>query len=424
MIMPNNNKTKKVGYSEKATMPPLGLISIGGYLILHGYDVDYLDLFTSNMTKNEFINYLSQYQPDMIGISSYTENFDAVIKLTQLIKKIIPNAIIILGGPHVTFLPEEALQYPTVDFVSRREGEMTFVELLEALNYKTLKLTDIDGLSFKNELGEIVHNKDRKFIEKLDCLPWADMSPDKKNIYNIKQLIITSRGCPGKCIYCASSALSGNRYRMRSAENVFSEIFYKYKIKGERYFAFLDDTFTASKKRLLRFCDLILEHKVDIVWRCDSRTDILTYELIDKMQEAGCTSVHIGIESGSQEVINTINKHISLQKSEDLLSYMSQKGMQVMCSFIIGHHCDTKETVRETINLAKKFRDTYGATIGIGINTPFPGTSLYENREKLGVKLESFKWATYDLVQPVISTEHLTKEDLQDFFYEIQEIFN
>lgn len=423
MIMPNNNKTKKVGYSEKTTMPPLGIISIGGFLTLHGYDVDYLDLFTNNMTKKEFIDYLSQDKPEIIGISSYTENFDVVIKLTTLIKKIFPNTKIILGGPHVTFLPEEALQYPTVDFVSRSEGEVTFLELLEALNYKTLELDKIDGLSFRNEAGEIIHNKDRKFIEKLDCLPWADMSLEKKKVYNIKQLIITSRGCPGKCIYCASSALSGNRYRMRSAENVFCELYYKYKYKGEQYFAFLDDTFTANKKRLLRFCDLLLRHKLDIVWRCDSRTDILSYELIDRMYEAGCTSVHIGIESGSQEVINTINKRINLQKSEDLLAYMSQKGMQVMCSFIIGHHCDTKETVRATINLAKKFKDNYGAVVGISINTPFPGTALYENREKLGVKLESEKWTTYDLVQPVISTKHLTKDELQDFFYEIQESF-
>jgi radical SAM superfamily enzyme YgiQ (UPF0313 family) len=419
--MPNNNKTKKVGYSEKTTMPPLGIISIGGYLKLHGYEVDYLDLFTHNMKKSEFLDYVSECNPDLIGISSYTENFEVVIKLTDLIKITFPKILIILGGPHVSFCPDEALKYSSVDFVSRGEGEMTFVELLEALNYSTLRLEEIEGISYRNEKGNIVHNRDRKFIHKLDSLPWSDMSMEKKKIYNIKQLIITSRGCPGKCIYCASSALSGNRYRMRSAENVFSEIYYKYKYKGERYFAFLDDTFTANRKRLLRFCELVRKHKLDIVWRCDSRTDILSYELIDHMYDSGCTSVHIGIESGSQEVIDTINKHISLQKSEELLAYMSKKGMQVMCSFIIGHHCDTKETVRMTLELAQKFKNNYGAVVGISVNTPFPGTALYENREELGVKLESTKWATYDLVQPVISTKYLTREEIQEFFYEIQE---
>ncbi|QNU67042.1 cobalamin B12-binding domain-containing protein [Ruminiclostridium herbifermentans] len=420
--MPNNNKTKKVGYSEKTTMPPLGIISIGSYLKMHGYEVDYLDLFACSMKKSEFLNYVSDFNPDIIGISSYTENFNVVIKLTELIKNAFPKIIIILGGPHVTFCPDEALEHSTVDFVSRGEGEMTFVELLEALNYNTLKLEEIDGLSFRNKNGDIVHTNNRKFIVKLDSLPWGDMNLKKKEIYNIKQLIITSRGCPGRCIYCASSALSGNKYRMRSAENVFSEIYYKYKYKGERYFAFLDDTFTANRNRLNQFCELIKKHKLDIVWRCDSRTDILSYEMIDNMYDAGCTSVHIGIESGSQEVINKINKNISLQKSEDLLAYMSNKGMQVMCSFIIGHHCDTKDTIRLTIDLARKFKNNYGAVVGIGVNTPFPGTTLYEERDKLGVKLESTNWSTYDLVQPVISTKYLTREELQEIFYEMQEL--
>lgn len=229
-------------------------------------------------------------------------------------------------------------------------------------------------------------------------------------------MIITSRGCPGKCIYCASAALSGTRYRNRSAQNVFSEIHYKYSIKGEKYFAFLDDTFTANKKRLYQFCDYLKQANMNIIWRCDSRTDILSKEMIDKMQEVGCTSVHIGIESGSQDVINKINKHISLERSEELLAYMSQKGLQVMCSFIIGHHCDTHETIKETIDMALKFRKKYKATVGISINTPFPGTYLYNHMKDLGINLEIKNWSSFDLVQAVFSTPNITRAELQNYY--------
>ena len=261
---------------------------------------------------------------------------------------------------------------------------------------------------------------DRGYIENLDNLPWAELDEIEMRSYDIKQLIITSRGCPGKCIYCASAALSGTRYRNRSAQNVFSEIHYKYSIKGEKYFAFLDDTFTANKKRLYQFCDYLKQANMNIIWRCDSRTDILSKEMIDKMQEVGCTSVHIGIESGSQDVINKINKHISLERSEELLAYMSQKGLQVMCSFIIGHHCDTHETIKETIDMALKFRKKYKATVGISINTPFPGTYLYNHMKDLGINLEIKNWSSFDLVQAVFSTPNITRAELQNYYYEIQ----
>ena len=320
--MPNSNKNKQVGYSEKMTMPPLGLISIGGYLKMHGYMVEILDLFTNHIRKQEFIDKIKNAHPDMIGISAYTENINAVIHLTKIIKSVLPKIIIVLGGAHVTFLPEEALHHNTVDYVCRGEGEMTFVQLLECLNYHTIDLSEVKGISYR--VGqEIIHNADRGYIENLDNLPWAELDEIEMRSYDIKQLIITSRGCPGKCIYCASAALSGTRYRNRSAQNVFSEIHYKYSIKGEKYFAFLDDTFTANKKRLYQFCDYLKQANMNIIWRCDSRTDILSKEMIDKMQEVGCTSVHIGIESGSQDVINKINKHISLERSEDCLLYTS-----------------------------------------------------------------------------------------------------
>lgn len=418
--MPGNNKSKKVGYSDKSQMPPLGVLSIAGYLQMHGYEAKCLDILAKPLSKSEFEYAIKEYSPDLIGISTYTETFKTVINISRIIKNILPKVYIILGGPHVSFLPEEALEYNHIDFISRGEGEATFVELLESINFGTIPISSVKGLSYKLN-NKIVHTPERGFIEQLDSLPWYELSTKEKKNYSIKQLIITSRGCPGQCVYCASSALSGKKYRARSAENVFAEVYYKYHYKRESYFAFLDDTFTANKKRLYDFCKYIKESKLKIIWRCDSRADILSYDMIDIMAEAGCIAVHIGIESGSQEVIEQINKRISLKKADKLVKYMSEKGIQIMCSFIIGHHCDTHQTINKTLNLAKKFKEEYNAKVAISINTPFPGTELYKRMEEWGVKLEINNWASFDLVQAIISTPNLKRSELQSYMFQIQE---
>ncbi|MBM7615504.1 B12-binding domain-containing radical SAM protein [Alkaliphilus hydrothermalis] len=418
--MPSNNKTSKVGYTEKSTMPPLGIISIGAYLQMHGYSVEYIDLLSKKMTLQEFKDSVLEINPDIVGISAYTETYSNVITISKIIKDICNGVPVVLGGPHVSFLSEEALANQSVDYVIRAEGETTFVELLETLNYGTIPFEKITGLSYKNENCDPINNEERKFISNLDALPWVELEENHKKNYYIKQLFITSRGCPGQCIYCASASLAGRKYRARSAESVFSEIFYKAKYKNEKYFAFLDDTFTADKKRLIKFCNYVKESNLEITWRCDSRADILTYEMVDMMKEVGCIAVHIGIESGCQNILDEINKNISLEKTEKLIKYITSKGIDVMCSFIVGHHCDTHESVRKTIDLANRIRDEYKAVVALSANTPFPGTELYKNMDELGVKLEIKNWSSFDLVQVIISTKNLTRSEIQSYLFQTQ----
>lgn len=418
--MPSNNKASNIGYSEKSTMPPLGIFSIGNYLKMHGIEVHYIDMLSRPITKEDFAHDLNTIKPDLIGISTYTETFNAVKTLSRFIKSVLPSSTLVLGGPHVTFMPEESLAIPEVDFVMSGEGEPTFAALIESLNYQTIPLSEVRGIHYK--VGEThVQTVSRGFVEPLDALPFIDIDPELAPYYKIKQLIITSRGCPGKCIYCASAALSGRRYRARSAENVFSEMAFKKAVRGERYFAFIDDTFTAHKRRFQQICHYMKKSNLDIKWRCDSRADILTRDMIDDMKNTGCVAVHIGIESGDQNIIKQISKEISLEYAESLIAYLHDQNIQVMCSFIIGHHCDTHDTIQKTIQLAEHLKNTYDAHVALGVNTPFPGTELYKNREALKVKLETTNWSSYDLVQPVISTEHVSREELQHYMFTIQQ---
>lgn len=420
LIVSSSNKIRRKSFAEKSSSPPLGLIYIASILKMHGYNTRILDLSVEDYSLVEFKRIIKDFSPQVVGISVYTETYSSSVQIAKLIKKVVPNAKIVFGGPHVTFLPEEALSNREVDFVIQNEGENTFVELLEYLKNNHYLLSRIKGLAYKDRDGNIKINEKRSYIKSLDMLPIVNEEMVNKELYTYSTTIISSRGCPGKCIYCASRAMSGSKYRTRSAENLFGEIYYKYYKYGIRYFNIFDDTFTANVKRLTRFCDLVRKTELPITWRCDSRADVLSEKIIDMLKDAGCIALHIGIESGSQEVLNELKKYINLEKAEKMVKYASEKGILPMCSFIIGHHCDTFETIQMTVDLAMKFKKKYGAAVAFSTNTPYPGTYLYEHAKELGITIHTKCWDYYDIVQPIISTKNISQDELRRIIFEGQ----
>jgi len=420
LILASSNKTRRKGFAEKSSSPPLGLIHIASMLKMHGYDTKIIDLGIENYSLKEFENEISNYCPEVVGLSVYTEAYSSSVQISKTIKKVLPASKIVFGGPHVTFLPEEALSNKDVDFVIQNEGESTFVELLEHLNNQNYPIDKIRGLAYKDNFGNVTINDKRPYIDILDALPIVEENMVKKGLYTYSTTIISSRGCPGGCIYCASRAMAGAKYRARSAESLFGEMYYKHKIYGVNYFNIFDDTFTADIQRLTRFCGLVKETEFPIKWRCDSRADVLSEEVIDMICDAGCIAVHVGIESGSQKILDQLRKYINLEKAEKMVKYIHTKNILPMCSFIIGHHCDTFETIDMTVNLGMKFKKEYGAAVAFSTNTPYPGTYLYEHAEELGVKIHTKCWDQYDIVQPIISTEHIGREDLRRIIFEGQ----
>lgn len=421
LILATNDKYLKKKFAEDSSSPPLGLTSIASVLKIHGYKCEIIDLSVEFLSISEFKEKVLAYSPHLVGISSYTETYNSAINIAQLIKQILPNVEIVLGGPHVTFLPEEALSIKEVDFVIRNEGESTIIELMEYINNNSYPIHKIKGLAYKLNNDEIIVNEKRPYITNLDILPinTSKLISEDYN-YKLTETIIGTRGCPGNCIFCSSRSMSGLRYRMRSAENIFNEIYYVYIKEGKDYFNIFDDTFTASRSRLKKFCDLMIQANIPVKWRCDSRADILSEDVLDLLKRAGCIAIHIGIESGSQEVLNKLGKGINLVKAENIISYANDIGIKVMCSFMIGHHCDTQNTVKQTISLALKFKRKYNAYIAFSTNTPFPGTYLYEHAKKLGITIHETRWDHFNLIEPVISTKYLSQEDLRNIIFEGQ----
>lgn len=411
------DKYSRMKIKNVVSSPNLGLMSIASLLIMHGYNVKMLDFFCDPFSEEDFKLVLNTFKPDVIGYSVYTRTVPFLKKIVYLSSELGYNGICVVGGPHASFAVKEMLNELNVDFVVRGEGEFTFLKLMESLNYpENLLLSEIKGISYKINNG-IRNNGDANYIESLDALPLQPIGLIEHQKYTAPFTLITSRGCPGNCIYCSSRALSGSKYRMRSAENIICELlFLSQKLRTEK-FLILDDTFTADVIRLKRFCHIIDKLEKHYIFRIESRVDSVSFESICLLKKAGCEVIHFGIESGSQEVIKKIGKNIKLNWAEEIMNFTYNQKIHVVASFIIGHYCDNESTIHETIALMKKLKNA-GIEVSIAACVPFPGTPLYENRKNLGVTIHAHSWQDYDFSNVIISTKYLSCNELRELIFE------
>jgi len=319
----------------------------------------------------ECVQNILSYKPDFVGFSMFTANFPAVNNISSLLKQKSPDIKIVVGGSHVTLAKEIVLEEAeSVDFAIYGEGEYAFLELVMG---KSLK--DIDGLIYRNN-GKIVVNKERTFIENLDTLPF----PQRTNFYpGIQKLkthyIITSRGCPNNCSFCASPVLWKRKVRFRSTDNVIAEL-RELKEQGFSYIQFQDDTFTFNKKRLLVLLDKMIREKMNFLWTCDTRLNCIDDEVLKKMIEAGCIRVKVGIESGNRDILKEINKGITPELVMEKIKLIKEYGLNITTYFMIGFPGETDQQARETVELAKKIEADY---YSLSILAPYYGTSIYDD---------------------------------------------
>jgi radical SAM superfamily enzyme YgiQ (UPF0313 family) len=426
LISPALLSGKDRTFREKYTIPALGLLSISSILKMHGHDVTVIDFYYDRIySKDEFLEKIrlaaAKGEPTIFGISVLTEICYDAYKIARLIRRMYPKAKIIAGGPHVTFMYEELLNdCEAIDIGVLNEGEATIVELIEHFKYpEYIKKEDILGIAYRAD-NTIKRTPSRPYVTYLDSFPFPDFAtldykygPYGQNVLTF----ISSRGCPGNCTFCASRALSGEKYRMNSAEWMISLVYYFYANSRIDSVGIIDDTFVANRSRLKKFCDYLQQLKMQIVWTCKSRVDTIHEESMRLISEAGCRSVHIGCESGDDEILKSINKKITVEGMLDAIEIINKYQMRAECSFIVGHHTDTLETIEKTIFLAHAIREYEIGICMIGINTPLPGTYQYINADKIGLKLLTKEWNKYDLGTPVFETENFTAEDIKKAQY-------
>jgi anaerobic magnesium-protoporphyrin IX monomethyl ester cyclase len=412
------------------SMAPLGLLSLASYALKHveGIDVKIIDSAALSYDISTVVEKLKEYQPDLIGVTMTTTAVKTVEMLSTAIKQEMPRVKIVVGGPHVSALKKEVLkQLPAADFAIAGEGEQTFAELIQALINGDC-LSAIDGLSYRDTGSGIVQNSPRCNIASLDDIPdpaWhlLDGFPKnyKSNVFcspsGLAASISTSRGCPYGCTFCDQSTF-GNKPRMLSATHIFKMVKHlhdKYKI---RYISFCDDLFTVNRARVLEFCELMADWEGSVKWSCDANILTVDDELLKSMKKANCWCISFGLESGSDQVLKSMNKNSDIKTAENAVRMTNDNGIHAKGLFILGTPLESEETIEET----KKFILSLPlSTINVSKFTPYLGTELY-----LQVKDQMPEEKFYDNFNGmsfIVPSKHLSVEQLEQGYGDIISAF-
>lgn len=387
---------------------PLGVGYLAAMLERDGHSVSVIDLQTEPEREADiaFRNF------DLIGISSDTPRFNSAIELgVRARKEGIP---VVMGGYHTTFLDEEAFEKGATDYVIRGEGEYSVTHLVEVLE-KGGDRASVKGLTYRPN-GKIKRNKPADLIHNLDELPFPrrDIFPAGKYLSTFDQrrmaTMITSRGCPYDCYFCAASRFAGRKWRTRSLDSVFREL-EQLMTQGYSSFIFVDDNFTLNYRRTMDFCNEVISRNWDIRWWCFSRVDSLVKhpDMVKKMVEAGNRSQFLGLESGNQDTLNHFQKRTTLEQQQQAVSLLKQYNISVFGSFILGELHETKKMIKKTIRYAKRLNPD---TCQFSLLTPYPGSRLFKQMENLK-QLITRNWDYYDGAHLVFKNPNLSVKSLQ-----------
>jgi len=398
---------------------PLGIGYIAAVLLKEKFDVSIIDADALSFKEEDVAKQVLEIKPDIIGISAMTPQIDRAWEIARLSKEKLPSTKIILGGVHVSILPEESINKEFIDIVVTGEGEHTMKDLVISLRDKS-NVNDVEGIVFKQD-DEIIKTPARTLIDNLDTLPYPARElfpfPDRYSPGYYRKLpcatILTSRGCPGNCTFCNKSVF-GSRFRARSAKEVVDEIAFLKESYGINEFHISDDNFSTDKKRAMQICDLIIERKLNMFWACSNgiRIDFVDQELLNKMKEAGCYRVAFGIESGSKKILKNIRKNITLERIEEVIQMAKRAGLITVGFFMVGNFGEDEETIKESMQFIKRLNLDYAQ---FTIATPYPGTDLYNQVCEKGC-LFAKNWSDFDIYTGAIfQWNNLSKEKIDEF---------
>ena len=408
--------------------PPLGLAYIAAVLEENGHDVSILDVPPLQLDQKGMRRELKKAKADIIGIQAYTSAIYQAIQTAKLGKEVCPDAKIVFGGHHPTFMPDDTFEMSdNIDYLVRGEGEYTFLDLVNYLdNGKSTGkgsgnsgkgLKDIKGISYRGN-GGIRHNPDAPFIKDLDALPFPArhlLPMDEYHYFGARkemQSLLSSRGCPFKCRFCAVGAYYKNTWRPRSAQNVVDEMEFIREKFGIRAIAVMDDMATFSKKRIRQICREIMGRNLDIYWGTVSRVDTINYNTLRIMANSRCLQVMVGVESGSQMILKNSQKGTKVWQIERFFRWCKKLGIDTVASVVFGLPGETKETLEESLKFVIKLNP--GVAV-FSAATPYPGTPFWTEAKQNGWLPKDLKWSDLTMYDPIMNTNDLTKEELEDF---------
>lgn len=405
-----------------AVTAPLGL----AYLAAMVKDLDtWVKILDANLLQlniSEVGKEIEKIKPDLVGIGITSASAKSGGQIADLAKKINPNSLVVVGGPHIIATGTEMLEvFKGVDVIMPGDSEESFRELVETVLARK-SLGKSRGIIFRSK-GKFVktgpmplRNLDKLPMPAWDLLPNLSLYSFQPATYRKKphSFVVASRGCPYRCIFCHISRFR-HEVRFRSPEKIVKEIEILYNKYGIREFRFGDEIFTLNNKWCFEICDRIIETGLDISWTCDTRPDRMTPELAKKLREAGCWAISIGVESGSQRILDRIKKDITLQQVLDTIKYAHDAGMIVRSFFMLGFPFETKQDIEKTIAFAKKSGLDFAQ---FSFVIPFPGTEIYDLCRKKGI-FGKYGWMEFDssvYAKPVCLPEGISEEEMQQYF--------
>lgn len=433
---------------------PLGLAYIASYLLENGHEVKILDAFSmgaNNVERDEkYFRYglsdksikrhIKDYKPEIVGITSmFTLHAKGVHFTAKAVKEANPNIPVVVGGSHVSILPEWVLSDKNIDLIVKGEGEETFLDIVNRVE-KGRSISRVQGTIERKNNG-IKINKSRPLIKDIDSIPFPARYLLPMNIYlNDKRKskmcmrppranMITSRGCLFNCIFCIIHGVWGRSWRGRNPVKLVDEIEMLNKEYGVREVAFQDDNVSLDRDRMEKLCDEIIERKLDIKWSTPNGIAIWTLDksLIKKMKKSGCYKLTFGIETGCQKTQEYIRKtQINLDKAKEIIKHCNRVGIWTHSAFIIGFPHETPEQIKQTIKYAIS-TDLDMVTFWIAF--PWPGTDMHDDFRNSGLipimtKEDMMDWmANFKTEEPLWDTDHLTPKQIHKIRSEAHKSF-
>lgn len=397
---------------------PIGIATIASCLQKYGIKTYLLDMNLNKINNKSLLFLIKKTKPLIIGIGTITCQVNEAYRLGRLIKKSIPEVTLVYGGVHPTFVTEEAFKECMADFVVTGEGEQTLLELFKTLKSRKHDFSKITGLAYKKK-GIVFKNEPRQLVKNLNTLPFPTYYQLSLKDYNTdlhihpyyKEVavdLVESRGCPNNCAYCATPQLYHQNVRLKDAKNIFAEIKSLYLKHGMKYFHFHDDNFLLDRKRVLKFCKLIKENNLEIVWLflTDINTLKRNMDILPRLAEAGCVSIELGIENADTKILNRLGRHQDINYLPKLDKAIKKAGivpLYLFMSFLPGEDIDS---IRKTSMLLDKlsrgkqlnaidFLISVHTRFGFGLfANPYPGSKFFLTAPKEGMVL-SKKWVEY-----------------------------
>ncbi len=408
--------------SEKAArrfgiFPTLSLATLAAVLRKHDYPVRILDLHALNIPVENAAALVAEARPDVVGLTCKTLGWPAVLAIARMVKATLPDCLVVLGGPHTSIYARESLSFDCFDIAVIGDGEETFLDIIRALDGGG-DVWHIPGTCVRRD-GEVVMNPPRPVVADLDAYPMAalDLLPmDRYHCLTVLKpfsTLVTSRGCPWHCGFC--SQVYSERLRFRSVDRVVDEMEWHVDRFGVREIVIFDETFTVGRERVMKFCREIQRRNLRVAFNIRARVDAVDRPMLEALKEAGCRSIHMGVEGGSQRMLDIMRKGTTIEQVRAAFKAAREVGLETRGYFIIGYFDAGPEDIEDVIRLSTSLGMDYAS---FSVATPLPATELYDVALQRGY-LKTDYWRAYTLNGggpiPHLETERLDARTLKNY---------